>query len=246
MLTFEKHFWDKGIKRLAGVDEAGRGPLAGPVTAAAVVFPRALLEKEVLDRLAELTDSKQLSVAQRESFFTLLQTMPDVEIGIGMADVSEIDRYNILKATHMAMRRALLNLPALPENTLIDGLPAPDMPAPSTALVKGDSRSITIAAASVIAKVTRDHLMDALDDRYPEYGFKQHKGYGTADHIQALLRYGPTIHHRRSFRPVREIEAIHSGVKREMAELHPKTIRRQNGRAAKTSVIEQTLPGFLG
>lgn len=208
MLEFERKLWAEGYPRLAGVDEAGRGPLAGPVVAAAVVFTREFLEAHEHDTLATLTDSKKLTATQREHFFDLLITSPSVEIGIGFGDVAEIDAINILRSTHRTMSRALLNLPNIPDYALIDGLPVPGMPCPSTAIIKGDGRSLSIAAASVIAKVTRDQWMRELDLKYPAYGFKQHKGYGTAAHIQALLKHGATVYHRKTFQPIRDIEDI--------------------------------------
>lgn len=214
MLTIERQFWARGIQRLAGVDEAGRGPLAGPVVAAAVVFPRVFIEREEHARFAKLTDSKKLSAAQRDEFFELLVNSPHVEIGIGFGEAAEIDTLNILRATHLTMRRALADLPSLPEHAIVDGLPVPGLPCPSTAIVKGDGLSLSIAAASVVAKVTRDRWMAELDRKHPEYGFVRHKGYGTAAHIQALLKCGAMAQHRRSFQPVRDIEAIRGRMQR--------------------------------
>jgi len=208
LLEFERQFWAKGCRRVAGVDEVGRGPLAGPVVAAAIVFERGFAEKEENGILASLTDSKQLTEKQRNAFFSVLTQTPDVAIGVGFGNVSEIDEKNILAATHLTMGRALKNLCSPPEYALIDGLPVAGLPCPSLAIVKGDARSLSVAAASVVAKVIRDQLMTELDRWHPGYGFGCHKGYGTPTHIQALLKYGPTEHHRRSFRPVREIEAI--------------------------------------
>ena len=214
LLQFERQAWASGCKRVAGVDEAGRGPLAGPVVAAAVVFSQAFIEQEEHRLFDALTDSKQLTANQRDRFFELLVNSPEVEIGIGFGDVSEIDEINILCATHRSMNRSLHHLAALPEYALVDGLPVPNLPCPSQAIIKGDARSLSIAAASVIAKVTRDRWMTDLDHRHPEYGFVRHKGYGTTAHIQALLKYGATSEHRRSFRPVRDIEAIRGRLNR--------------------------------
>ncbi len=208
LLQFEREAWGRGCKRVAGVDEAGRGPLAGPVVAAAVVFSQAFIEREEHCLFETLTDSKQLTASQRDRFFELLGNSPEVEIGIGFGDVSEIDEINILCATHRSMSRCLHHLVTLPEYALVDGLPVPNLPCSSLAIIKGDARSLSIAAASVIAKVTRDRWMTELDHRHPEYGFVRHKGYGTAAHIQALLKHGAIDQHRRSFRPVRDIEAI--------------------------------------
>jgi len=203
MLDAESEHWRAGQSRVAGLDEAGRGPLAGPVVAAAVVlqpdFARAALD----DQLAGLTDSKQLTPAKREAFYAVLRSSSSVDVGVGTADVAEINRLNILRATHLAMARALADLPRLPDHVLIDGLPVPGLPVPSTAMVKGDALSLSIAAASVVAKVVRDATMVELDRQYPAYGFGAHKGYGTARHIQALFEYGPTPEHRSEFRPVR-------------------------------------------
>ena len=208
MLQFERQAWASGCKRVAGVDEAGRGPLAGPVVAAAVIFSQDFIEQEEHRLFDTLTDSKQLTASQRDRFFELLINSPEVEIGVGFGDVPEIDAVNILCATHRSMNRSLLRLATLPDYALVDGLPVPGLPCLSLAIVKGDGRSLSIAAASVIAKVTRDRWMTDLDRRHPEYGFVRHKGYGTAAHIQALLKYGAIAQHRRSFRPVRDIEAI--------------------------------------
>lgn len=204
MLQYERQAWLQGWGRLAGVDEAGRGPLAGPVVAAAVVFDPAFVEREYQGVLRGLTDSKKLSPARREAFFAVLRHSPDVQVGVGMADIEEIDRLNILHATHLAMSRAIRNLPELPQGALVDGLPVPGLPCPSKAIVGGDGKSLSIAAASVIAKVERDRIMVMLDARYPDYGFASHKGYGSCGHIRALFEYGPTPVHRRSFRPVQE------------------------------------------
>jgi ribonuclease HII len=204
VLTFEHQQWFQGHARVAGIDEAGRGPLAGPVVAAAVLFDRECVEREYKGALARLTDSKQLTAALRETFFEWLQNCEAVAIGVGIAEVEEIDSINILRATHVAMRRAAEEISPLPDHILVDGRPVPGLPSPSTSIVKGDSLSLSIAAASVVAKVTRDRIMRALDAVYPEYGFARHKGYGTRAHVEALLENGPTPVHRMSFRPVRE------------------------------------------
>lgn len=208
MLRYEHDCWARGLTRIAGVDEAGRGPLAGPVVAAAFVFSANEAEHERNGPLARLTDSKQLTRKQREHFFEWLTHRETRMHGIGIASVAEIDRHNILQATYLAMRRAIAALPSPPEHILVDGRPVPGLPQPSTAIIGGDALSLSVAAASVIAKVTRDQLLLQLDQQYPQYGFAQHKGYGTARHIQALLEYGPTPEHRQSFRPVREAAEI--------------------------------------
>lgn len=208
MLTFERYYWEQHRSRVAGVDEAGRGPLAGPVVAAAVIFAPRFAETEADGLLRGLTDSKKLSVSRRESFYALLDGSPDVEIGIGAANGSEIDRLNILHATHAAMARAVADLGPMPDFVLVDGRPVPELGRNVRAIVGGDSRSLSIAAASVVAKVVRDQQMRELAVTYPRYSFEKHKGYGTAAHIQALLEHGPTPIHRHSFRPVREAAAI--------------------------------------
>lgn len=209
MLDTERHCWERGIAHLAGLDEAGRGPLAGPVVAAAVVMDKDFILRELTGSLAGLTDSKQLTPKRREKFAAILQeSVPHVQFGIGVATVAEIDSINILQATYLAMRRSLVALPSLPQHVLVDGLPVPELPCPSTALVKGDSRSLLIAAASVIAKVTRDRMMFELHTRYPEYGFAGHKGYGCRSHVQALFEFGPCPEHRMTFRPVRDADEL--------------------------------------
>lgn len=208
MLEHERESWKTGIKRLAGMDEAGRGPLAGPVVASAVVMDRCFLEEQEHGLLADLTDSKQLTERQRESFYALLSSSQHVRFGLGSSSPDEIDRINILNATHAAMARALLALPEMPEHVLVDGLAVKGLPCPSTPIVRGDGASLLIAAASVIAKVTRDRLMKKLDLQYPGYGFARHKGYGSRMHMLALLELGPSPIHRKTFRPVREAAVI--------------------------------------
>jgi ribonuclease HII len=183
------------ISRVAGIDEAGRGPLAGPVVAAAVVLPVGFTH-------ALLNDSKVLLPAVRAAIFAELTTNPEIAWAYAVVDSVEIDRLNILRATHEAMRRAFAALPCRPEHVLIDGRPVHPFPVEHTALVDGDAISLSIAAASVIAKVTRDRLMHELDLQYPIYGFARHKGYATADHLAILARDGPCPIHRFSFSPV--------------------------------------------
>lgn len=212
MLTFEREYWLQGIRLVAGVDEAGRGPLAGPVVAAAVVFdPDWALEEEAA-ALSGLTDSKQLSESRREAFAALLRSSPRVRMGLGLSEASEIDRINILKATHRAMARAVSQLDPLPDLVLVDGLPVSGLPCPSRAIVRGDALSLSIAAASVMAKVVRDARMRELDALYPGYGFSAHKGYGTEAHLGALYKLGPCPEHRRTFAPVREADANRGGL----------------------------------
>lgn len=206
MLRHERDAWSSGFHHVAGIDEAGRGPLAGPVVAAAVVAERSFLEAEEHGFFTGLNDSKQLTARRRDAFFALLSGDPRIRIGVGRADVAEIDRINILRATHQAMARALAALPAPPDLALVDGLPVPGLGVSSRAVVQGDAQSLLIAAASVIAKVTRDRLMLELEERYPGYGFARHKGYGTALHLDALRQLGPCPEHRRSFAPVARAE----------------------------------------
>ena len=208
MLQFERQCWEKGFKSVAGVDEAGRGPLAGPVMAAAVVFDISFLEAEEHGILDGLTDSKKLSATRREHFYQILFSSPSVKIGVGSSDVAEIDDVNILNATHRAMARAVENLSCIPDHILVDGLPVKGFPCVSTSIIGGDGKSLSIAAASIVAKVLRDRRMKELDSVYPEYGFAKHKGYGSRLHMQALLEHGPSPVHRMSFRPVRESAAI--------------------------------------
>ena len=202
----ERRFWAAGIERLAGVDEAGRGPLAGPVVVAAVVFPEQTRRAGLPASLAGLNDSKQLAPAPRQRFFEALTRWSELDFGIAEVGAGLIDELNILRATHQAMREALTRLRQPPQHVLVDGLPVPALGFPHTALVKGDARSYSIAAASVLAKVTRDRIMLAYDRTYPGYGFARHKGYPTPEHLAALARLGPCPIHRRSFAPVRLVQ----------------------------------------
>ena len=205
MLAGERPWWQaspQGV--LAGVDEAGRGPLAGPVCAAAVVISPLACERLYVGTLAGLTDSKQLTPVRRRAFFDILSHDTETHIGVGWCQATEIDEMNILGATHLAMRRAVENLPVRPDHVFVDGLPVKGLPCASTAIVKGDAKSFLIAAASVTAKVLRDRYMSNLDVRYPNYGFATNKGYGVQGHVAALFRYGPCPEHRRSFRPVQD------------------------------------------
>jgi ribonuclease HII len=205
VLEYERQHWCQGITRLAGVDEAGRGPLAGPVVAGAVLMPPDYAESEFDGIFSRLTDSKKLTEKRREEFFSLLNESTSVEIGVGISTVEEIDEINILRATHLAMARAVDAIKPSPEYVLVDGLPVKGLSCQSTAIVKGDSKSLLIAAASVIAKVTRDYMMLELDEQYPGYGFARHKGYGTKIHMAALKSIGASPVHRKSFAPVREV-----------------------------------------
>ena len=180
-----------GLNVICGVDEAGRGPLAGPVCAAAVILPEHL-------QIPGLNDSKKLTDKKRRELFPVIQEQA-IAYGIGLASESEIDEINILQATFLAMRRALEQLTVRPEIALIDGNRETDFGLPVKTVVKGDSLSANIAAASILAKVTRDDIMAELAEQYPEYGFDIHKGYGTKAHYEALRTYGPCPIHRRSF-----------------------------------------------
>jgi ribonuclease HII len=183
------------VLRIAGVDEAGRGPLAGPLVVAAVILPPGCW-------LPGLNDSKKLTAAVRERLDGEIRAVA-LAYAIEVIPVARIDELNILRATHVGMRAALRALSPAPELALIDGLPLPDSPVPQHNLVKGDARSASIAAASILAKVTRDRAMVELDHCYPQYGFSRHKGYPTAEHLLALQRYGVSPVHRLSYAPVR-------------------------------------------
>lgn len=197
-LAHEQAWRERGFRRIAGVDEAGRGPLAGPVHVSAVVLPEGF-------ELNGLNDSKQLGEAVRERLFEELTNCPDVEWSLVVMEVDEIDRINILEVAREGMRRAVKALNPEPEVVLVDGLEVPNFPWQQEALVKGDARSLSIAAASVIAKVSRDRYMRELAKEFPQYGFERHKGYGTAAHLAALQKYGPCPHHRVSFAPVAQL-----------------------------------------
>ena len=205
-LEFECDLWSREFTLVAGVDEAGRGPLAGPVVAAAVILPARWANGGFDERLVDLNDSKQLTEAQRENFFQIITTHPDLRYAIAIVDAATIDRINILQATHRAMNEALANLQPQPQHVLVDGRPVKSMTLPQTALVKGDSRSYSIAAASVLAKVTRDRLMLEYDAKFPGYGFAIHKGYGVPQHLTAIEKIGPCPIHRMSFAPLKTKE----------------------------------------
>ena len=192
---YEKKLRAIGVGRIAGTDEAGRGALAGPVVAAAVILPEKF-------RHRRLNDSKQLAPELREEIYCELAANPEVRWTVGIVDSIEIDRINILRASHRAMRVAIQALMEPPEHVLIDGLPVIPFPLPQTAIIDGDCISLSIAAASVIAKVTRDRIMRDFCARFPQYCFGQHKGYGTELHLVKLHEFGPCPIHRRSFEPV--------------------------------------------
>ncbi len=193
-LFFERSARASGYACIAGLDEAGRGPLAGPVVAAAVVLPDGLL-------IPGLTDSKQVAEPDRDRLFDVIQAQA-VCYGIGISDERTIDDVNILQATILAMKQALQALDPQPDYLLLDALTLPHVPLPQKPLIKGDYRSHSIAAASILAKVTRDRIMTELHERYPLYNFQRHKGYGTKEHLQRIQEHGPCAAHRRTFNPV--------------------------------------------
>lgn len=195
-LAFEKTAYARGFFSVAGVDEAGRGPLAGPVMAAAVILPMGLC-------IAEVDDSKKLTSQKREHLFDVIMSQA-LSVGVGVVEPDVIDRINILQATRLAMLKAIEQLAQQPDYILIDGITPIDTTIPQKTIKKGDSLSISIAAASIIAKVTRDRLMVAMDLLYPGYGFAGHKGYGSALHLEAIRRFGPSPIHRLTFGGVKE------------------------------------------
>jgi ribonuclease HII len=193
----ERHFWNQGAQRVAGVDEVGRGPLAGPVIAVAVI-----LDEQFRD--PGIADSKTLTPAQRLALFPHIATGA-VAWGVGLVEPADIDRLNILNATFLAMRHALLQLPVAPDSVLVDGKAhIPDISWPQRALVGGDRISLSIGAASILAKEIRDRIMQEYDALYAGYGFARHKGYATPEHLEALRRLGPSPIHRQTFAPVRD------------------------------------------
>ncbi len=195
LLELERSLWERGLARVAGVDEAGRGPLAGPVVAAAVIFPRDCRGVPRVD------DSKKLSAEIREELAAEIRAAA-LCWAVGAASVREIDRINILRASHLAMRRAIARLHHAPEHLIVDGLPVRELGEDHTAVVGGDGIVHCVACASILAKVTRDRLMRRLAGRYPGYGWETNVGYGTPEHREAILSRGPTPHHRMSFAPL--------------------------------------------
>lgn len=206
-LELEEAYWAKAPgTALAGIDEAGRGPLAGPVVAGAVTMAPEHARELRAGALAGLNDSKKLTEAERKRLYEVLTYDSAVGWAVGLATAKEIDFYNILRATHLAMRRAIEALPGgLPAFAFVDGLPVKGLPVPQEAIVKGDVRSFLIAAASILAKVTRDRYLLEMETRFPGYGFAVHKGYPTAAHLAALRTLGPCEEHRRTFGPVSDI-----------------------------------------
>lgn len=194
-LSIERGFWSRGVSVLAGVDEVGRGPLAGPVVAAAVVLPAGHC-------VAGADDSKRLAAPRRVELAEEICACATA-FGVGAASAREIDAVNIRRATALAMRRAIARLPVRPDHLLVDGLPVPELGREThTAVVEGDHLVHCISCASILAKVVRDRLMARLAARYPQYGWERNKGYGTPEHLEALARFGATPHHRRTFAPV--------------------------------------------
>jgi len=201
LLAYEKELYEEGYEWICGTDEAGRGPLVGPVVAGAVILPKNY-------RLEGLTDSKKLSEKKRETFFEII-TKDAIAYGIGIVDAKTIDEINIYEASRLAMKKAVENMKIKPDYLLTDAMPIPNYFVPVKSIIKGDAKSITIAAASVLAKVTRDHILYELDEKYPQYELKKHKGYPTKRHIELLRLYGPTSDYRFTYRPVRDL--IESG-----------------------------------
>ena len=197
LLRVERGLWRMGLTKIAGVDEVGVGPLAGPVLAAAVVLPESL-------KLRGVDDSKTLTAALRDELAAKIHERA-LGVGIGIVEVEDIDRLNIYRAALEAMRRAVLALPVLPEHVVVDARHIPGLSMPQTPLIDGDARSYSVAAASIVAKVARDRMMRELDQFYPVYGFRDHMGYATPQHLAAIARYGPCPIHRRSFAPVRQL-----------------------------------------
>lgn len=200
-LERETALWCEGRSVVAGLDEVGRGPLAGPVVAAAVVFPVGAKPIRGLD------DSKVLTARQRARLAIRIRQRA-LAVAVGAASVHEIDRLNIRRASILAMRRALRRLGVVPTHVLVDGLPCPELECPHEAIIDGDAKCHSIAAASVIAKTIRDRLMERLDARHPAYCWATNKGYATPEHLEALLLHGPTRHHRWSFAPVAQLELL--------------------------------------
>ncbi|MEA2007788.1 MAG: ribonuclease HII [Chloroflexota bacterium] len=198
-LDFETAFWQADIQKVAGIDEAGRGALAGPVAAAAVIL---LPDPDVKQKLSGVDDSKRMSPAQREKWRKRIQEEA-LAWGVGFASPREVDAYGIVPATRLAAQRALDKLSSSPEHLLLDYLLLPDNPVPQTWLVKGDARSLSIAAASVLAKTVRDEHLRELDKKYPGYGLAANKGYGTKAHFRAIQELGPSSIHRMTFAPMR-------------------------------------------
>ena len=194
MLEYENNLYNEGVTLIAGVDEVGRGPLIGPVVACACILPVNFYHKEI-------KDSKKLSEKKRKEMYKIIKENA-ISIGLGIVSEKVIDEVNIYEATKIAMKEAIKNLNITPEHVLIDAMKL-ELNIPSTSIIKGDAKSESIAAASIIAKVTRDHMLDEMDKEYPMYDLKNNKGYGTKKHLEALQTYGPCKYHRVSYSPVR-------------------------------------------
>ncbi|MBU4372466.1 MAG: ribonuclease HII [Proteobacteria bacterium] len=199
MNSFERKAHGCGYRFVAGIDEAGRGPLAGPVVAAAVILPPGYQQGDALQQGVPINDSKKLSPRQRGKLYETI-TRDAVSVGIGVVEAPEIDAVNILQATLAAMKEAVLALSVPPDYLLIDGLNRIDLDTPQETIISGDSRSLSVAAASIVAKVSRDRLMEMYHRQFPQYNFLRNKGYGTREHREAILKYGRSKIHRRSFR----------------------------------------------
>lgn len=197
MLEFEHALYEEGYELICGCDEAGRGPLVGPVVAGAVILPKNY-------ELEGLTDSKKLSEKKREIFFEKIKE-DAICYGIGIVDAKTIDEINIYAASRLAMQKAIENMKISPDYVITDAMPMPNYKYPVKSIIKGDAKSITIAAASVLAKVTRDHILYKLDEKYPQYELRKHKGYPTKRHLELLRLYGPTSDYRFTYRPVRDL-----------------------------------------
>lgn len=198
LCLYEEQAYKQGFNFIAGIDEAGRGPLAGPVVAAACILPRGLL-------ISNVNDSKKLTAKKREKLFEQLTNDPTIEYGVGIVESTEIDDLNIYQATIKAMWKAVYALKQIPDCLLVDGMPLVHETISALKIIKGDQLSLSIAAASIIAKETRDRLMNHYHQQWPEYGFAQHKGYGTAKHMQAIQQYGPVSIHRFTFEPIKSL-----------------------------------------
>ena len=202
--TYERECLANGYCFIAGIDEVGRGPLAGPVVASSAMFSSAVIKAGLPNSLKDVNDSKKLSEKKREHLFDVLNDFDGVDFGISIIESEEIDRINILQATHKAMSKSLISLEHNPDHLLVDGRPVKSLGKSQSAIVKGDSLSYSIGAASIIAKVTRDRIMKKFDLKFPGYGFSSNKGYGTREHLNALNDLGPCSIHRLTFAPIRK------------------------------------------
>ncbi|MAZ13472.1 MAG: ribonuclease HII [Verrucomicrobiales bacterium] len=202
--TYERECLANGYCFIAGIDEVGRGPLAGPVVASSAMFSSEVIKAGLPNSLKDVNDSKKLSEKKREHLFDVLNDFDGVDFGISIIESEEIDRINILQATHKAMSKSLISLEHNPDHLLVDGRPVKSLGKSQSAIVKGDSLSYSIGAASIIAKVTRDRMMKKFDLKFPGYGFSSNKGYGTREHLNALNDLGPCSIHRLTFAPIRK------------------------------------------